>query len=172
MAGSLKLQLDKAEELFAASARFQAKTGAANALAARARILREAIVPDSQTPGETLSATRPFCVLVIDAHGYVQIGQGSRIFLGGTGGIMAVLVADPKYRESTLEAYKASHDEFVDWTSEVIDEVASEVGRDDNGAFNAIDLVVPPERPSVVNRQADDYWLCAYVLRWHINEGS
>lgn len=169
MSGSLKQHLDLVEGLIAASASFQNRVGAGNATAAKAKILREGMIAVEGGSTETLTSQRPFCVLVVDAHGYVQIDQGASVNLGGTGGILAVFTDNARHTEASAAAHKQSHDDFVDWVSSVMDEVADDVGV---GAYNDLKMVVPPERAPLTDRQADDYWLCAYLFGWHINQGG
>lgn len=166
--GSIALALEGVENMIAASAAFQARVGAASAAEAKGAILREGQVEQNAEPGATLAPQRPFCVLAIDAHGYLQIGQGSLITLGNSGGILAIFTDNPV----TPEDHKASHDEFIDWVSTVLDEAAENSGRDGYWPVKGIDLVESPWRPNLVDRVGDDFWICAYVLRNNVNEGG
>lgn len=166
--GSAALMLEGAETLIADSAAFRTRVGAANAEAAMLKIFyAEAEAIDKLQVGMTLADKRPFVILAIDAHGYIQIGQGARITLGGTGGVVAIFSDKPKYPDN----YKQSYLDFLDWISTVMDEVAGDVGRDTAWPFNSIELAHEPWRPSITDRASDDFWLGGYVLSHHINGG-
>jgi len=168
--GSAALRLLAAEVAIAASATFQARTGAAGPLEAKSRIHFDQVsVPaDELAPGTTLENRRPCCILALDRHGYVQIGESAKIYLGGTGGVIALFTDNPQDPSD----HKVSYLDCVDWVSQVIDEVAEESGRNENWPFNAIDLWMDPWRPAIGDRASDDFWLMGYILSDHINAGG
>jgi len=168
--GSAALRLSAAEAAIAASVTFQARVGAANPAAAKARIhFDQVTVPaDELAVGVTLEQRRPCCILALDRHGYVQIGEGAQILLGGTGAVIA-LFADVPHDPAD---HKASYLDCIDWISQVIDEVAAVSAQNENWPFNAIDLWLDPWRPALGDREADDFWLMGYLLSDHINAGS
>jgi hypothetical protein len=169
MPGSAALRLTKVEDLIAGTARFQTKTGAANATAAKQRVFYgEQGVAAALEAGATLSSLRPAVILCLDRHGYVQIGEGSRILLGGTGGIVAIFVDNPEQPDNHKQSLLA----FVDWVSEVIDQLSAESGRDAAWPVNSIELIFEPYRPNIADRKSDDFWLAAYLLADHINGGA
>jgi len=170
MPGSAALRLAAAEAAIAASATFQARGGAANAAEAKARIhFDQVTVPaDELAAGVTLEQRRPCCILALDRHGYVQIGEGAQILLGGTGAVIALFTDAPVDPTN----HKASYLDCLDWISQVIDEVAAASAQNDNWPFNAIELWLDPWRPALGDRAADDFWLMGYVLSDHINAGA
>lgn len=165
MSGSLAMRLTGAEDLIAASSAFQTHVGVGSAEAAKAHIYFGEQGHAGIEKGATLQGMRPGVILVVDRHGYVQIGEGSQICLGATGAIGAIFVDNP----ATPDNHKASLLAFADWISTVMDEVAGEVGRDTNWPFNGAELAVEPYRPSITDRASDDFWLAMYLLSDHVN---
>lgn len=168
MSGSLYQALTGAKSLISLSSAFQTRTGAANATAALASIYCDAVQELILQPGETLARKRPFALVCVDAHGYVQIGEGARHTLGGTGGIFVLLSDNAR----TPDDHQASFLDFVDWTSTVFDEISELPGRNQYWPFNHFELVEPHFRPPLTERASDDYWLCGYLLSHHINGGG
>lgn len=170
MPGSAALRLSAVEAAIAASAAFQTRVGAASAAQAKARIHFDQVsVPTEELlAGVTLEEQRPCCILALDRHGYVQIGEGAQILLGGTGGVIAIFTDVPK----TPLDHKASYLDCIDWVSQVIDDVAEAAGQNDNWPITAIDLWLDPWRPAIGDRAADDFWLVGYLFSDHINAGA
>lgn len=168
MTGSLALALAGARTQISLSASFQARRNVSSAAAALPFIYYDESSQLVMQPGETLASKRPFALVCVDSHGYVQIGQGSRIELGGTGGVLVLFSDNPR----SPDDHGASFLDFCDWISTVMDEVSDLVGRDAYWPFNRIDLVGDPYRPPFTERQSDDYWVAAYVMGHHINGGG
>lgn len=168
MSGSLYLALTGARTLISLSAAFQARVGAANAAAALSRIYVDSVQNLRLHPGETLANKRPFALVCVDGHGYVQIGEGARHTLGGTGGIFVLLSDNPRFPDD----HQASFLNFVDWTSTVFDEISELPGRNQYWPFKHIELVEPHFRPPITESPSDDYWLCGYLMSHHINRGG
>jgi hypothetical protein len=166
MPGSLAQALSAARTLISKSTSFQNRRGVSEAAALQHIYLDSAEEVIQQ--GETLASKRPFAVVCADGHGYVQIGLGARIDLGGTGGVLVLFSDNPK----SPEDHGASYLEFCDWISSVMDDVAQLPGRNTYWPFNKIDLVEPPFRPPLTERESDDYWVAAYVMSHHINGGG
>ncbi len=167
MPGSAKLRLTAIEDLFVAGAAFCAKVNLTGD-AARAKVFfSEMQLEQLLAQGATLAQVRPGVVLCVERHGYQQIGQGTQNILGGSGSILAVFCDNP----TTPDDPKASYLDFVDWTSQVIDEIAAAAGLNTNWPIGHIELVVEHWRPDLAARQSDDFWLCAYAFSDHINEG-
>lgn len=168
--GSAALRLSSAEAAIAASAAFRARVGAASLIEAKKRIFFDqvAAAPEDLAKGTTLETQRPCAILAIDKHGYIQIGEGAQILLGGTGAVLCIFTDTTRLAAD----HKASYLDFLDWISQVMDEVAAESGRNENWPFNAIDMWLDPWRPSIGDREADDFWLGGYVLSDHINAGA
>jgi hypothetical protein len=168
--GSAALRLSAAEAAIAASATFGTRVGAGSEAEAKARIHFDQVsVPaDELAAGVTLEQRRPCCILALDRHGYIQIGEGAHILLGGTGGVIALFTDAPKFAHD----HKASYLDCIDWVSQVIDEVADVAGQNTNWPFNSIELWLDPWRPAIGDRQADDFWLMGYLLSDHINAGA
>ena len=169
MAGSLLTAILGAETLLADSATFRSKVGAANAAQAKLRIgWWEGELPNEFLGQKTLQELRPYAILDVERDGYVQIGQGARLFLGKHGAISLTLQDNPSHPDSSKQSYQ----DFVDWTSAVADEIAALVGRDTYFPFSGIQLASPPERANLVDRQSDDYYELAWLLTHHIDAGG
>lgn len=166
MAGSLAMALSGARTLISKSTAFQNRRGVSESGALQHIHLDS--VEETLRPGETLVNRRPFALVCADAHGYVQIGIGARIDLGGTGGVLVLFSDNPKSPENHGESFL----DFCDWISSVMDDVSALVGRNTYWPFNKIDLVEPPFRSPLTEREADDYWLAGYVMSHHINGGG
>jgi hypothetical protein len=174
MSGSLLSLLDGAEVLLADSAEFRARVGAADAAAAKSRIhYWESDPADYWLEQYTLSEQRPFALLMVTAHGYRQIGQDASHHMGAFGGLIVLLSDNPKYPDSPKQSYR----DFVDWTSLAIDECAENFGKSQSSTvpyypFLAAELVQPPERSSLVDRQSDDFFEAAWMFRAAVQGGS
>jgi hypothetical protein len=177
--GSLALRLVGAEDLFCRSAAFRKRIGAADSAAARANVhAGELTLEDvlAVIGGATLSVARPCVIIGVQSHSYVQIGQGAQIDLGTNGAVWAIFSDNAR----TPENHKLSMLDFVDWISQVTDQVAELVGRDRGEQdaestlwpFSGIRQFFEPFRPDVADRQADDYWLGGYLLFDSINAGG
>ncbi len=167
MPGSLALALTGARDLISLSTSFQMRRGVNSAAAALPFIHLDSVESVLQ-PGETLASKRPFALVCADAHGYVQIGLGARIDLGGTGGVLVLLSDNPR----TPEDHGSSYLDFCDWISSVMDDVSQLPGRNKYWPFNRIELVEHPFRPPITEVGSDDYWIAAYVMSYHINGGG
>jgi hypothetical protein len=158
--------LEGAETLLARSAAFRTKVGAGDVAAAKLKIYFGELAESLDlVQGATLGGKRPCALMGVDAHGYIQIGQGARIELGGTGAVWMLLLDNPAQPDS----HKASLLDFLDWTSTVLDEISDDVGRDDRWPFNHIVQALEPYRPPLGDRKSDDYWLVGYLLSHHVN---
>lgn len=166
MSSSLYLALTGARALVSKSAAFQGRFGGTEAQALQ-RIYGDD-AEQNLTPGKTLANLRPFAVVCADAHGYVQIGEGSRITLGGTGGILVLLSDNPRTPENHTESYF----DFCNWIGQVMDDISELPGRNTYWPFNRIDMVADPLRPPLTSRADDDYWLAGYLFSHHINGGG
>lgn len=164
--GSAALMLEGAETLLVRSTTFRTKVQAADQTVARQKVFFGELADALElTQGATLQGKRPGAIIGIDRHGYVQIGQGARILLGGTGAVWLMLVDNHNPDHTHKEGLLA----FVDWTSTVFDEISEDVGRDVQWPFNHFDMVVEPYRPAIGDRKSDDFWLTVYLLSHHIN---
>lgn len=168
MTGSLALRLDGARELVSQSASFRERRNAADAAAAIAGIHFDEVIAANLQPEVTLASRRPFCLIGVDRHGYIQIGQGLQVHLGGTGGIFCLFSDNPR----TPDDHSASYLEFCDWFSSVMDEVAANSGKNTYWPFNSIELAIEPYRAPFTQRESDDFWVAAYVLGDSINSGG
>ncbi len=174
MSSSLRLALEGARDLVAASTTFQTRRGVASATAALPYIKFDEEVAQYLQPGETLAPQRPFAVIGIDRHGFLQISQGLQVNLGATGGVLVLLSDNP--REAAQHG--ASFLDFSDFVGGVMDDVASNSGKSYNAGassywpFNSIELVVDPYRPPLTERQSDDFWIAGFVLGHSINSGG
>jgi len=168
MSGSLAQRFIGAENLFCRSAAFRTRVGAADELAAKTSVyvgeLHDVV---ALAEGQTLAVKRPGVVLGVESHGYVQVGQGSALELIAVGGIWALFLDNP----ANPTDHKASLFAFTDWVSSVLDEMATDVGRDVQWPFIPR-MFLEPFRPDVADRQSDDYWAMGYVLRDMIEGGS
>lgn len=167
MSGSLAMALSGARSLISLSTSFQSRRGVGSAAAALPFVHLDSVEATLQ-PGETLESKRPFALVCADAHGYVQVGVGARIELGGTGGVLVVLSDNPR----SPDDHGASYLDFCDWVSAVIDEIAELPGRNTYWPFNRIEMVEHPWRPPITERASDDFWIAAYVMSHHINGGG
>jgi hypothetical protein len=165
--GSLALATYGARRLCAESPAFQARCGVASPAEAWSRIYYDETREQQLQPDETLAGKRPYAVVCVDQHGYIQIGEGSRLYMGGTGGVLLILSDNPQ----SPEDHDASFFDFVDWTSRVLDEMTALVGRDTHWPFNRVDLIAGPTRPPFNQREGDDYWLSMYCLSHHVDGG-
>lgn len=168
MTGSLALRLVGARELVSQSASFQARRNVSSAADALPFIHFDEVIAANLQPEVTLRTRRPFCLIGVDRHGFVQIGQGLQVNLGATGGIFVLFSDNPR----TPEDHSASYLDFSDWVSSVIDEVAVNSGKNTYWPFNSIELAVEPYRAPFTERESDDWWVAAYVLHDSINSGG
>lgn len=174
MSSSLRLALEGARDLVAASSTFQTRRGVATAAAAAPflKFHEEAVI--FLQPGVTLAEQRPFGVIGIDRHGFLQIGQGLQVHLGATGGILVLLSDNPRTPDNHSESFV----DFSDFVGGVMDDVAANSGKSYNAGansywpFNSIELVVDPYRPPMTESEADDFWVAAFVLGHSINSGG
>lgn len=162
--GSMRQELDGAEELFSLSATFQERTGKSAAELKSGNIwfgelsLNELGQVDLS---QTLSGQRPFVVLIPEEDGYNQIHQGAQFTLAKSGAVIALFTAEPRYPENHKESYR----DFVDFASAVMDDVSEKCGQDTIWPFNRIGIYTPPYRPPIGSRESDDFWLVGWILR-------
>jgi hypothetical protein len=178
--GSLALRLAGAEELLARSATFQARcgkdsgdfSGAKTHIHAGELTLLDVV---EMVEGGTLALARPCAILGVQMHSYTQISQGGGNTLGANGAVWVILTDNAKSPDN----HKLSLLDFCDFASGVMDDIAQLFGQDyaeSTGStlwpFSSIAMFMEPLRPDIADRQADDYWICGYMLRDAINGGG
>ena len=173
--GSLALRLVGVEELLARSARFRQVVGAANIQAAKERVyVGELTDVIELLASGTLDVKRPCAVIGVSEHQYVQLGQGAQIDLGVNGGVWVIFTDNAQCPTN----HKDSCLDFIDWTSQTLDEVAEIVSRSVEGLeytlwpFSGMRMFLEPIRSDVADRQAEDFWLSGYLLVDNINGGG
>jgi hypothetical protein len=162
--GSMLQAMQGAEELFAASATFQTRTGKSAAELKASRIPFGELSLDELgqlDPSMTIAAERPFVLLAPETDGYNNVHQGSFHTLIKNCSVLALITDTPQGN-----SHKESYSDFMGFASKVMDEVSEKVGTDPYFPFSRITLYIPPYRPPVGSRESDDFWIAAWTL-WY-----
>lgn len=168
--GSLALRLVGAEELLCGSAAFRSHVGGGSPEETKAKVRMGELTDLLATldAGQTLDVARPCAIVGVERHDYGQIGQGSLNLLGASGGVWVMFVDNPQQPTD----HKRSLLAFVDWVSQVTDEIGVGLADSDAWPFRRLVSFMEPFRPDLVDRQTDDFWLMGYVFSDSIDGGG
>lgn len=103
--------------------------------------------------GATLAPLRPYLILAPDQLLYQKGSEGETTILQASGGVVCVISDNPAQGKDNKESFR----DYWGWVSAMLDEIAAMHRIDDHFRFEMA-LAVPPWRPSLTERAADDWW--------------
>lgn len=170
VAGLMGLYLEKLEQLFAASPTLQAAVNKAPELVRSEHVLNDYGWYQDPANGSILNGLRPLVIVGEDAYQFVTDTMTAERGIGVlySGSYMALITANSIYPGSRdMVMHAEAKRAFTNLVSNIISDVETASGQDDNLLLAAATMILPCQRTPLVQRsQYNDFWECAFAFSW------